>query len=218
MFSNPYLLLLKNYSSTLGLNLMALFQPRRPLRPTRKERKRVQGSNLIDTRVSLIVNIVRAFNLPLRKDADVGLLTTEALTGVQLSNKRMDRGGSGNYATVKPFVEVWFQRNVCRTTTALGSNPTWNQELQLNLWVPNDDYSQTNLSRMDDLVYFHIYDEVAIDLLEDDRRRDTDIHQRLEKRWLGTISIPFSTLYSTGRVSQHKNKKFTYFTQFKLCP
>lgn len=110
---------------------MALFQPRRPLRPTRKERKRVQGSNLIDTKVNLIVNIVRAFNLPMRKDADVGLLTTESLTGVQLSSKR-DRG-TGNYATVKPFVEVWFQRNVCRTTTALGSNPTWNQELQLNL-------------------------------------------------------------------------------------
>ncbi len=67
--------------------------------------------------------------------------------------------------------------------------------------MPNDDYSQANLSRMDDLVYFHVYDEVAIDLLEDDRRRETDIHQRLEKRWLGTISIPFSTLYTNGRVS-----------------
>lgn len=134
IFSNPFYLqsyYLSNFNRTLGLNLMALFQPRRPLRPTRKERKRVQGSNLIDTKVNLIVNIVRAFNLPMRKDADVGLLTTESLTGVQLSSKR-DRG-TGNYATVKPFVEVWFQRNVCRTTTALGSNPTWNQELQLNL-------------------------------------------------------------------------------------
>ncbi|ODN05565.1 Coiled-coil and C2 domain-containing protein 2A [Orchesella cincta] len=184
---------------TLGLNLMALFQPRRPLRPTRKERKRVQGSNLIDTKISLIVSIVRAFNLPMRKDTDVGLLTTESLTGVQVSSKRMERG-VGNYATVKPFVEVWFQRTTTRTTTALGSNPTWNQELQLNLAVPNDDYSQANLSRMDDLVYFHVYDEVAIDLLEDDRRRETDIHQRLEKRWLGTISIPFSTLYTNGRI------------------
>lgn len=53
---------------------------------------------------------------------------------------------------------------------------------------------------MDDLIYFQLYDEVAIDLLEDDRRRETDIHQRLEKRWLGTISIPFATLYSNGRI------------------
>jgi coiled-coil and C2 domain-containing protein 2A len=53
---------------------------------------------------------------------------------------------------------------------------------------------------MDDLVYLHVYDEVAIDLLEDDRRRETDIHQRFEKRWLGSITIPFSTLYTNGRV------------------
>lgn len=33
--------------STLGLNLMSYFQPRRPLRPQRKERKRIQASNLV---------------------------------------------------------------------------------------------------------------------------------------------------------------------------
>jgi len=47
---------------------MSFFQPRRPLRPTRKERKRVQGSSLIETKVGVIVNIVRAFNLPMRKE------------------------------------------------------------------------------------------------------------------------------------------------------
>ncbi|XP_035711264.1 coiled-coil and C2 domain-containing protein 2A-like isoform X2 [Folsomia candida] len=183
---------------TLGLNLMSYFQPRRPLRPQRKERKRIQASNLVDTKIDVIFNIVRAFNLPLRKDSDVGLITTESLTGIQLQkNKRSERG---NYSTVRPFVEVWFQRKKVRTTTALGSNPTWNQELQLNLTVPNDDYSQTNLSKMDDLMFLLIYDEVPVDLLEDDRRRETDIHQRIERRWLGSITIPFSTLYTNGRI------------------
>jgi len=66
--------------------------------------------------------------------------------------------------------------------------------------APNEDFSQLALSRMDDLVYLLVYDEVAIDMLEDSRRRDTDIHKRLEKRWLGSITIPFSTLYANGRV------------------
>lgn len=53
---------------------------------------------------------------------------------------------------------------------------------------------------MDDLMFLLIYDEVPVDLLEDDRRRETDIHQRIERRWLGSITIPFSTLYTNGRV------------------
>jgi hypothetical protein len=54
---------------------MTLFQPKRPLRPARKERKRIQGTTLLDTKIDLIVNIVRAFNLPLRKDTEVGALS-----------------------------------------------------------------------------------------------------------------------------------------------
>jgi coiled-coil and C2 domain-containing protein 2A len=54
---------------------MQFFQPRRPLRPVRKERKRIQASNLVDTKIGLIANIVRAFNLPLRKSTDAGLLS-----------------------------------------------------------------------------------------------------------------------------------------------
>lgn len=56
---------------------------------------------------------------------------TEAITGVNLIKK----GGGGTWVqgVVKPFVEVWFKRKVCRTTTALGPDPTWNQELQIPL-------------------------------------------------------------------------------------
>lgn len=79
----------------------------------------------------------------------------------------------------------------------MGSNPIWNQELQLPLTTNN--YSQLN--QIEDDIYILIYDEVEIDILEDDRRRNTDIHQRLEKRWLGSVTIPFSTLYLNGRVN-----------------
>jgi hypothetical protein len=57
---------------------------------------------------------------------------TESVTGIPFVKKRIERSAA-SYSTVRPFVEIWFQRNVARTTTALGSNPTWNQELELNL-------------------------------------------------------------------------------------
>jgi len=70
--------------------------------------------------------------------------------------------------------------------------------------VEKDDYSESILSRLEEEIYLQVYDEVAIDLLEDERRRETDVHQRLEKRWLGCIRIPFATLYRSGRVSVAK--------------
>ena len=42
--------------------------------------------------------------------------------------------------------------------------------------------------------------QVTVDLLEDDHDRSSHVHQRLEKKWLGSLSIPFSTLYHNTRI------------------
>ena len=39
-------------------------------------------------------------------------------------------------------------------------------------------------------------------LLQDNRERETNIHQRIEKKWLGSIKIPFSTVYFNNKVWQ----------------
>lgn len=49
---------------------MKWLQPKRPLRPTRKERKKVTVQNLGGQEVKIIVNVVRAFDVPARKDVD----------------------------------------------------------------------------------------------------------------------------------------------------
>jgi hypothetical protein len=49
-------------------------------------------------------------------------------------------------------------------------------------------------------LYLHLFDEIIVDLLEDDRMRETNIHQRLERNWLGSLQIPFSTLYFNSKV------------------
>lgn len=52
-----------------------------------------------------------------------------------------------------------------------------------------------------DKLYCQLYDETVVDLLEDDRQRETNIHQRLQRQWLGSLQIPFSSLCSNARVN-----------------
>ncbi|NXS26874.1 C2D2A protein, partial [Pomatostomus ruficeps] len=51
----------------LGLGLFKLAEPKRPLRPRRKERKKVTAQNLSDGDIKLLVNIIRAYDIPVRK-------------------------------------------------------------------------------------------------------------------------------------------------------
>jgi coiled-coil and C2 domain-containing protein 2A len=97
---------------------MKWLQPQRPLRPTRKERKKVTMQNLAGQEIKIIVNVIHAFEVPVRKDVDT-------LGGQQ--DLRF------SIVPVRPFVEVSFQGVTVRTTTAEGANPTWNQDLQLPL-------------------------------------------------------------------------------------
>ena len=57
---------------------------------------------------------------------------------------------------------------------------------------------------------------------QDERERETAIHQRLEKKWLGNIKIPFSTIYLNGKVSlsfghyeQHQKPFLRHLPQWK---
>lgn len=61
------------------------------------------------------MNVVRAFEVPIRKDVDT-------LTENNIS-----------YVPVRPFVEVSFRGQTKRTVTADGPNPTWNQDLCFSL-------------------------------------------------------------------------------------
>jgi len=101
---------------------MKWLQPKRPLRPLRKERKKVAVQSLAGQEVRLMVNVIRAFEVPVRK-------TTDSLLGSVSVPSSTNLG----FATVavRPFVEVSFQGSSLRTTTAEGANPTWNQDLQI---------------------------------------------------------------------------------------
>lgn len=65
---------------------------------------------------------------------------------------------------------------------------------------PDDDFSPSNLQKITDDLSISLFDEVVMDILRDDRQRETNVHHRIEKKWLGSLTIPFSTLHERERV------------------
>ncbi|XP_063222890.1 coiled-coil and C2 domain-containing protein 2A isoform X2 [Bacillus rossius redtenbacheri] len=165
---------------TLGLTLMKWLRPKRPLRPERQERRAVAVQSLAGAEVKIIVSVVQAFQVPARKDTD----TVGSVLGLRVQQTPV----------VRPFVEVTFQESTARTATAEGCSPTWNEELQIPVRAVGGDGSAAGWQSVRDSVFFHLFDEVVVDLVEDDRLRPTNVHHRLERSWLGSLRIPFTAL------------------------
>ncbi|PRP87284.1 coiled-coil and C2 domain-containing protein 2A [Planoprotostelium fungivorum] len=158
--------------------LGSIFRPRRALKPTRKPRQYVVDNSDIKE-CQLLTQIVRAYNVPHRTDDanDVEALDDQ----------------------VCPYVQVTFQGQQHRTRVAQGVNAQWNETLQFDFHPPGDDFSSNNLLETSETIWIDLFDEVMVNI-HFEGENTNEVHQRRERRWLGSCSLPFSAVYANGKV------------------
>ena len=189
---------------------------KRELKPVPKVRvpQAVQVSHC-----DVLVQVVGAKNIPLRQDNGV----TERSSKSRRSNRGGSRGGRGsdsdgerNEPTVsddvldankinekkraRSVMEVRFQERACDTVCIEGAAPLWKQSFSYPFRPPQDDYTPSNIIMVDDNVMFTLFDEYV----EDDAKRggflEGESTARTERRYLGSFSVPFATLYQESRI------------------
>ncbi|KAJ3105635.1 Coiled-coil and C2 domain-containing protein 2A [Phlyctochytrium planicorne] len=152
--------------------LFTLFNPKRPLKPLRSSRSS-RATAQPENGCFIAVQVQRAYNIPIRKQ-DV---------------KFDDAAQKGE--------------QVVRSSVVEGPNPQWNETLSLEVRAPNNDFRPESILDNDigmEMVYFNLFDEIMVDMVKDDRDKDTIIHQRKERNWLGGFSLPFTSIYEQTRV------------------
>ncbi|XP_043210658.1 coiled-coil and C2 domain-containing protein 2A-like [Amphibalanus amphitrite] len=181
---------------TIGSVFGSLLSVRRPLNPPRKQKQSRPLVDLQGQELQLLCHVVRAFNVPVRRDTDA--VRTDYSRPAPAAQATVAQSSLLPKVSVRPFMELTFQRQTVRSNVAQGPNPTWNQDLKLPVTLPPQGVA--DLHSLDDVIHLSLQDEVLVDLLDDDRLQDTNVHQRIERRWLAELTVPFSTLYINGRV------------------
>ncbi|CAG2121690.1 unnamed protein product, partial [Medioppia subpectinata] len=67
--------------------------------------------------------------------------------------------------------------------------------------APESDNLCSSLAKISDCIYLNLFDEVILDsgeTITSDGQKV--IHKRTERRWLGSLKIPFSTLYLNSKI------------------
>ncbi|KAH9254723.1 hypothetical protein BASA81_007274 [Batrachochytrium salamandrivorans] len=179
-----------------------LFAPRRPLNPYRIDRHEAAGSTISPDHCQIVVQVLRAHNLPVRKSA-----IRQPKPGLLASHHQADPIAT---EYVAPYVEVSFQQNTIRTATAHSQNPQWNETIGLNIDVPDDNFRPEALCETDigtQMLFINVFDEVIVDMIHDDRERATSIHHRIERSWLGSLQVPFSTIWEQTRFQSDEERR-----------
>ena len=175
--------------NTLFMMLGGAMPEQRPLRPVRQERKKVTLQDISGQEVKVLLSVVRAYDVPVRHDVD--FISSGGIQ--QVSNGPKE-------SKVNSFITASLQNSTGRTYGAAGPNPAWNQQLTLKFKPLNNDFSPDSMRRVKEYLYLHLFDEIYCDLVEDEDQRSTLLHQRLEHRWLGSLAIPFTSIYQNTRI------------------
>ena len=161
-------------------DLFGIFRPSRPLNPQRLNRKMFLTTDADHCR--LMIQILQGYNLPTR---------------LNTSQSRIDD------TTLRPFCEFTFQRRKFHTNTVMGNNPLFNETVAVPIIAKNGDFKADALMETDlatETLYINIYDEIIVDLIQDDKEREREIYYRRDKVWIGSLEIPFCSIWERSRV------------------
>jgi coiled-coil and C2 domain-containing protein 2A len=161
-------------------SITSLLRKREKLKPEYKERRAMAVRR--DQACNLCVQVIRGFNLPTRAPGS-GQPEGDA-TGGEL------------------FVEMRFQGQKSATTPIQGPSPQWNQMLQVQVDAPRGEFSPSVLMGMADKLHINVFDRLQtttkLDAIDDPTGSGSIKHD--ERRWMGSLSVPFSTIYSSERI------------------
>ncbi|XP_077786546.1 protein CC2D2B isoform X3 [Podarcis muralis] len=195
--------------SELSNAIFKLGERKRHLKPQRRERRKIPAQAVSDGDVKLLIRILRAYNIPARKapPTKVGVANSPSYLPNRMSRGRHILSGNSAYSGdplyevgVHPFVEVTFQDTIYQTSTADGSHPCWNEELQVDFISPGHDYTFSGLSKIKDNININIFDEFVIEKHEDTCPKNCSGHSYVRKNWLGSVMFPFSTLLEQSKI------------------
>ncbi|CAD7012554.1 unnamed protein product [Ceratitis capitata] len=133
----------------------------------------------------IVLNIVRATGIPVRIPSSTDSESKER----SKDSPNMFVSQIYKYSNVRPFIVLSYKDKFCRSLTVDGSNPTWNEQLILQL--------SGSLSDLRDELKISLFDEVIENHMQDDLSvRNMDIYQRIQTNWLGEYRFPMHTLLS----------------------
>lgn len=105
---------------------------------------------------------------------------------------------------IHPYIEACFQKSRVRTSAQEGTSPQWNETLSIEVQPPNGSLSSNSLLESEigmENLFLNLFDEVTINMKDKaDADNDKIIHQRKERNWLGSMNMPFSTIWERVRI------------------
>ncbi|EDV54926.2 uncharacterized protein Dere_GG21793 [Drosophila erecta] len=133
------------------------------------------------------LHVVRATGVPVRSRHILSLNERRSSAGGDMSTSLFVTQ-TLMYSNVRPFVTLSYGQRLCRSRTAEGSNPTWNEQLQLQIQSQFGDLREDlKISLFDELIEQQYSDEAS------------DLYQRVQCNWLGEFRVPINCLLSSRK-------------------
>ncbi|KAH8375416.1 hypothetical protein KR200_001066 [Drosophila serrata] len=131
---------------------------------------------------NVTLHVVRATGVPVRSRHILNINERRTSAGGDMSTSLFVTQ-TLMYSNVRPFVTLSYGQRLCRSRTAEGSNPTWNEQLQLQIHSQFGDLREDlKITLFDELIEQQYSDEAS------------DLYQRVQCNWLGEFRVPINTL------------------------